>query len=183
MAIAAQACLLLLGEARPAAVFPGLRQVLLYPGSFVVERPLHQPGGVQQLQRQALAGESWQHGQVVLSWPDVVAGAADPHDGENLVLHEFAHQVDQDKGAADGRPWRPGRAARQRWDAVMGAAFTALQHQPCDLLGAYAATAPAEFLAVATERFFERPDELAATWPQVYGELQRLYRVDPRDWG
>jgi hypothetical protein len=179
--IAAQACLLLLGEASP-DYFPALRQVLVYPSGFMVERVQHGPGGVQQPRPQALSGESWQAGQVILSWTDARAGAAAPNDGENLVLHEFAHQIDQDKGQADGRPWRPTRAARRRWDRVMGEAFNRLQQQPSELLGAYAATAPAEFLAVATERFFERPGALAAEAPAVYAELAGLYRVNPVAW-
>lgn len=180
--IAAQACLLLLGEAAPQALFPQLRQVLVYPSGFVVERVQHQPGGVQHHRAQALSGESWQQGQVLLSWPDVLAGAARPEDGDNLVLHEFAHQVDQDKGPADGRPWRPSGRERQRWDAVMGEAFARLSWQPDALLGTYAATSPAELFAVATERFFEQPAALAEAWPEVFAELQALYRVDPRAW-
>ena len=138
--------------------------------------------GLQRDQRQVLSGESWQQGQVILSWPDVLAGAADASDGENLVLHEFAHQIDQDSGVADGRPWRASRTERQRWDAVMGEAFNRLQWQPSALLGSYAATSPAEFLAVATERFFERPQALADEWPDVYQQLAALYRVHPLVW-
>lgn len=181
--IAAQACLLLLGQADARApVFPQLRQVLLYPGPFAVQRPVAAPGGVQQLQHQALAGESWQQGQVLLSWPDARAGAADADDGQNLVLHEFAHQIDQDKGQADGRPWRAQPAVRRRWQAVMDTAFAQLQAQPCAVLGDYAAQSPAEFFAVATERFFEQPAALAELWPAVYQELVTLYQVDPQAW-
>ncbi len=181
VSIAAQACLLLLGDARP-AYFPGLRQVLVYPGAFVVERLRQAPGGLQQSKRQVLAGESWQQGQVILSWDDVRVGAADPQDGENVVLHEFAHQVDQDKGAADGRPWRARRSERRRWDAVMGESFARLQAEPSALFGDYAASDPAEFFAVATERFFERPQALAEQAPEVYRELAALYRVHPLAW-
>lgn len=181
--IAAQACLLLLGQADARApVFPQLRQVLVYPGPFAVQRPVAAPGGVQQLQQQALAGESWQQGQVLLSWPDARAGAADADDGQNLVLHEFAHQIDQDKGEADGRPWRAAAATRRRWQAVMDAAFEHLRAQPSALLGDYAAQSPAEFFAVLTERFYEQPAALADEWPAVYQELVALYQVDPRAW-
>ena len=179
--IAAQACLLLLGEARP-DYFPALRQVLLYPGAFVVDRVRPQPDGVQQSQRQVLSGESWQQGQVILSWADSAAGAAVADDGQNVVLHEFAHQIDQDSGRADGRPWRPSRALRRRWDAVMGEAFARHRAQPSALLGDYAATDPAEFFAVATELFFERPRALAEVEPAVYAELSALYRVHPLVW-
>ncbi len=179
--IAAQACLLLLGHANP-DYYPKLRQVLVYPGAFVVNRVQPLGGGVVQERRQALAGESWAGGPVVLGWADVLAGAVDPADGRNVVLHEFAHQIDQDKGQADGRPWRPGRAQRQRWAQVMDAGLQQLRLQPSEVMDGYGATDAAEFFAVATETFFERPQALAAEAPAVYRELALLYRVHPLAW-
>lgn len=179
--IAAQACLLLLGQAR-ADCYPRLRQVLVYPGSFVADRERPLGAGVVQAQRQTMSGESWASGQVVLSWQDVVAGAADPDDGRNVTLHEFAHQIDQDSGIADGRPWRADPATRRRWAKVMGEALERLRREPSMLIDAYGASDPAEFFAVVTEVFFERPNELAAEAPEVYDELVALYRVDPTRW-
>lgn len=179
--IAAQACLLLLGQAR-ADCYPQLRQVLVYPGSFVADRERPLGAGVVQAQRLTMSGESWGHGQVVLSWQDVVAGAADPDDGRNVTLHEFAHQIDQDSGAADGRPWRVERAKRRRWAKVMGQALEHLRSEPSMLIDSYGASDPAEFFAVVTEVFFERPSELAAEAPDVYAELVDLYRVNPMQW-
>ncbi len=203
--IAAQACLLLLGQARP-EVYPGLREVLVYPGAFVVDAAQAASGGVVHERRQVLAGQSWSQGRVILAWDEVRAGAADADDGRNVVVHEFAHQIDQDKGVADGRPWRASRAQRRRWDAVVGAAFSRLQvdrlqadhlqarhlqadHLQADrsggfaaLVGDYGASDPAEFFAVLSELFFERPQALAAEAPAVYRELALLYQVHPAAW-
>jgi hypothetical protein len=179
--IAAHAALLLLGQPSNDC-YPRLRQVLVYPGAFVVEREQPAGAGLVREQRQALSGESWSHGQVVLGWADVREGAADPRDGRNVALHEFAHQIDQDSGAADGRPWRPDRASRRRWAAVMAEAFERLRREPSALIDAYGASDPAEFFAVVTEVFFERPRELAAEEPAVYAELAALYRLDPAAW-
>ena len=180
--IAAQACLLLLRQAG-GPPYPRLRQVLVYPGVFAAPAAQAADGGVvHEAQRQALAGQSWAHGQVVLGWAEVLAGAADPGDGQNVVVHEFAHQIDQDKGVADGRPWLPGRARRRRWTAVMDEAFVRLRQQPSALIGAYAATAPAEFFAVVSELFFEQPQALAQAEPAVYRELALLYQVHPLAW-
>ena len=148
----------------------------------MVDRERAVGAGVVQEQRRALAGESWVQGQVILSWAEVVAGAADATDGSNVSLHEFAHQIDQDTGVADGRPWRPSAAARRRWDAVMGDAFERLQREPSTLIDPYGATDPAEFFAVVTEVFFERPQDLAAQAPAVYRELAGLFKVDPAGW-
>ena len=179
--IAAQACMLLLGQART-DYYPRLQQILVYPDPFVVQREQALGAGLVQVQRRAMSGESWSHGQVILSWPDVLAGAADPNDGQNVVLHEFAHQIDQDSGVADGRPWRSSRRVRLRWNAVMDAAFARLQAQPSVVIDAYAATDPAEYFAVVTELFFERPKALSDEAPEVYAELVRLYQLQPLAW-
>ena len=182
--IAAQACLLTLN--RRGEPFPNLRQVLVYPGAFLVER-LHADGsGVLQDRRLALAGESWTLGQVVLSWEDALEGARSPADGRNVVIHEFAHQLDQENGRANGAPPMPGRARRARWAQVLGVEFAALQRdleagRPT-LLSAYGAGDPAEFFAVASEAFFEQAGPLAAAHPALYRVLADFYRVDPLSW-
>jgi Mlc titration factor MtfA (ptsG expression regulator) len=179
--IAAQACLLLLGQGGDSC-YPQLRQVLVYPDAFMAPRRQLLPGGVVSEQPQALAGESWVQGQVILAWSEVLAGAADPADGRNVVLHEFAHQIDQDSGQADGRPWQREEASRQRWATVMDEGLARLRDAPSDALDAYGSTDPAEYFAVATEAFFERPLALLQAAPQLYGELARLYRLDPNAW-
>ncbi len=179
--IAAEACLLLLG--RPGRGFPNLREILVYPAAFVVERLRPEPSGVLQEHRTVLSGESWARGQVILSWDDVVAGAAVPEDGRNVVIHEFAHQLDQEKGYANGAPVGLTRSQRERWAAVFNAEFAQLRMRLAmgepTLLGAYAATDPAEFFAVASEVYFEQPDLLAAHHPALFAELRTLY---PNNW-
>ena len=182
--IAAQACLPLLGAHR--GYYPELKQVLLYPGAFVVDRPAPGPGGVLMDQRRALAGESWVQGQVLLSWADVAAGAANPGDGHNVVVHEFAHQLDQAKGFANGAPLLSSKAAYAQWSRVMQREFDALRERVArgepGLLDGYGATDPAEFFAVASEVFFERGAELAWQHPALYEQLSRYYRLNPLSW-
>ncbi len=166
--------------------FAELRQVLIYPGPFVVDRSQPDASGLVHEQRRALSGESWQQGQVILSWADVLFGAADPGDGHNVVLHEFAHQIDQAHGRANGAPWLPSRARRERWAHVMTAEFQVLRQQLAQghgsLIDPYGATEPAEFFAVSCELFFEKPAELAEHHPALFNELQGLLGVDPRLW-
>jgi Mlc titration factor MtfA (ptsG expression regulator) len=182
--IAAQACLIRLG--RPGSDFPRLSSILVYPGAFVVERVRPEPSGVLQETRHSLSGESWTNGQVVLSWDDVLAGAANPADGRNVVIHEFAHQLDQERGRATGAPFLGHRARYPRWAAVMGGEFRrlheALARGEPTLLSPYAATEPAEFFAVASEVFFERPREMAELHGALYQELARYYAVNPLAW-
>jgi len=197
--VAAQAALLHLN--RDGAPFPGLRQVLLYPGAFAVDRVRTEPGGILREERQALTGESWAQGQVILSWADVVEGARVPDDGRNVVLHEFAHQLDHATGATNGAPGFASPAASRRWSEVMNAEYEALrarirarearrglasssldaEAEP-ELISDYGATQPPEFFAVATEVFFEQPDALARRHPPLFAVLRDHYRVDPREW-
>jgi len=182
--VAAQACLLLLN--RPGADFESLRQVLLYPAPFWVDRVRTGAAGVVHEQRQALSGESWQAGQVILSWADVQAGSADPGDGRNVVIHEFAHQLDQDNGPANGVPRLGSRRRQREWQQVMADELAALQARVAaglpGLLDPYGATDPAEFWAVASEAFFEQGERLAAERPALYRQLSLYYRVLPLSW-
>ena len=182
--IAAQAALLLLN--RGAGFFENLRQVLVYPGAFVVERTEPGEDGLTHETRRALSGESWQQGQVLLSWDDVLAGAANPEDGHNVVIHEFAHQLDQERGRANGAPWLGRRDGYARWAVVLQREFDALRQrlgQGFDgVIHPYAATNPAEFFAVVSEHFFEQPAALASAHPALYAEFARLYRTDPLAW-
>ena len=187
LVVAAQACLLQLG--RRNHLFPDLTQVLLYPGAFIVQRTEAAGLGLQRDVQRVLSGESWSQGQVILSWDDVLAGAARPADGHNVVVHEFAHQLDQEKGVANGAPplpLRTGRAGRVRWAQVLGEAFTRLRQQidrgEDHLLDAYGATDPAEFFAVACEVFFEQPEALARAEPALFEQLCLCHRVNPLSW-
>lgn len=166
--------------------FDKLRQVLIYPGAFAVQRSSADAAGLVREERHALVGESWQQGQVILSWADVLQGAAHPGDGRNVVLHEFAHQLDQANGVANGAPWLPGTQRRAAWAQVMAAEFQALQQHLASaepgLIEVYAATNPAEFFAVLSELYFEKPLELAQQRPALYAQLRGFYGVDPLAW-
>ncbi|MFO1326128.1 MAG: M90 family metallopeptidase [Rubrivivax sp.] len=181
--VAAQAALLLLG--RPFGRFHGLRQVLVYPGPFVVDRPLSD-GAIVADARRVLSGESWQQGQVILSWPDVLEGAAVPDDGRNVVIHEFAHQLDQENGPANGAPLLGRRERYAGWSAVLSQAYGELQAAVArgepTLIDPYGATEPAEFFAVVSELFFERGAALQAAHASLYDELRRYYGCDPASW-
>ena len=182
--VAVQAALLLLR--RGAGYYPRLRQILIYPGAFVVERSTADAAGLVRDARTALVGESWQQGQVMLSWSDVVVGAANPHDGRNVVIHEFAHQLDQETGPANGAPWLAQRRQRAAWAQVLETEFKALQERLAQgapgLIEPYAATNAAEFFAVVSELFFLRPAELAAAHSALYAQFNSFYGVDPLAW-
>lgn len=182
--VAALACLPLLGARR--GYYPQLQRILLYPGAFAVPHQQVDEDGIQSEGVHALVGQSWSQGQVLLAWDEVLQGAADPGDGRNVVIHEFAHQLDQAKGFANGAPLLRTRQAYRCWSAVMQAEFDALHQrlqQGIDgLIEPYAATDPAEFFAVCSELFFERAADLAALHPQLYGELRAYYRINPLSW-
>ena len=184
LVIAAQACLLQLG--RWNHFFPELKQILVYPNAFIVRRTEAAGVGLQRDVQRVLSGESWSQGQVILSWEDVLQGAHDAHDGHNVVVHEFAHQLDQEKGVANGAPPLPMRASRPQWAEVMAVAYERLRsqiarHEP-HVMDAYGATDPAEFFAVACEVFFEQPEALAEAEPALFAQLCVCHRVNPLSW-
>jgi Mlc titration factor MtfA (ptsG expression regulator) len=187
--IAGQACLLLLGrvgEDGRGAIYPTLDMVLVYPGAFLVPRRQLDASGVVTEERQDLLGESWGDGRVILSWEHVrrADGGGDP--AHNVVLHEFAHQLDSESGNTNGAPYLGSSERYRSWSEVLSRDFANLRHEAMwgqhGVLDHYGATNPAEFFAVATESFFEQPHALAASHPALYDEFLKYYRADPRQW-
>jgi Mlc titration factor MtfA (ptsG expression regulator) len=182
--IAALACLLILN--RETDYYPILRQVLIYPSAFLVDMEQSDEAGVVRSDSQVLSGESWSQSQVILSWEDVIEGAAVADDGYNVVIHEFAHQLDQEAGYANGAPALASRGHYARWSKVLGEEYERLRESveagEQSLLDDYGATDPAEFFAVLAEVFFEQPQALREENPVLYDELGRFFRVDPAAW-
>jgi MtfA peptidase len=179
--IAAHACLLVLEH--PGDPYPGLRNILVYPGTFRPRRFSWTPSADAEHQEDPALGESWKQGVVILAWDSADAGARDPTDGQNVVLHEFAHQLDVAHSGFDGTPRLPGAAALASWTSMLEVNFDRLltevmAGQP-GMLDPYGATDRAEFFAVATESFFERPTELRAERPELYEAMRQYYGQDP----
>ena len=181
--IAAQASFLIVNK--PNRWFHTLRTIHVYPAAFkskLTEIKDH----VHSERDQARSGESWAKGPVILAWDHAAYGAFVAHDGQNVVFHEFAHQLDEQTGVTDGSPLLDRDQSASRWARVFQDAFERLQRDAANgganVLDTYGATNPAEFFAVATEVFFERPHDLRAQEPDLYGELAQYYRLDPVRW-
>ncbi len=179
--IAAQACVLLLH--RKTDYYPGLSSVLVYPRAFIARRVRHLESGVVAEAPQILAGESWHRGSIALSWDDVRHGAADIHNGHNVVFHEFAHQIDGSSGKGDSTAVLKDRSSYIAWARVLQKDYNKLRRVVArgrsTFLSKYAAANPAEFFAVATEFFFEKPGKLKEIHPDLYNELRHFYQQDP----
>ncbi len=183
--IAAEACILTLK--RPTSRYNTLQSILVYPGAFRKSNDLVRDMGVETKKNVDLLGESWPNGKVILSWDNVEKDAIDTVGGHNVALHEFAHQLDFEGGAAgNGAPELIGRGSYQRWAQVFSNAYVSLcQEKSADLkevLDKYGTSNPAEFFAVATEAFYERPQALQQQHPELYQQLQKYYRVNPIEW-
>jgi len=187
--VAAQACLLTL--ALPGEPFPGVREILVYPRTFVPRRvydPRKWLHDDEPEHPSPLLGESWGNGVVVLSWEAVLEGAQNPADGSNVVLHEFAHELDYERHLTLpppglGRDMRPSVSDPEMWRRVLEESYERLcakiEARAPSVLNAYGGTNIAEFFAVASESFFEKPIELAREDPDLYAQLRSLYRQDP----
>lgn len=184
--IAAHAALLMLGRGEDADYFPRLYSVLVYPTSYVALHSDDESGIVTE-RDEWRHGESWDTGALVLAWDEARAGARELGDGVNVILHEFAHQLDQENTGLDGTPWLESREQMRTWREVFTAEYERLVDAGDNdtLLDPYGATNPAEFFAVATETFFELPDAMRDEHPALYDALAAYYRVDlaagPRD--
>lgn len=182
--VAAQACLLLLRHDR--IPYPGLNAILVYPSTFVATREVANELGLVSTDHIAMLGESWSQGKVVLAWDNVKQGVVNLQDGRNVVLHEFAHQLDHESGSTNGAPVLSTQGSYKCWAHIFGNEFAELQKDAArgksSLLDHYGATNPAEFFAVATETFFERPREMAAHHNELYQQLKNYYRLDPEQW-
>ena len=179
--IAAQACTLLLGHP-DTDYYPYLRTIIVYPSTYVAPTR-NQQGALVTEGDQARLGEAWSHGTLVLSWDAVKRGGCDTCDAHNVVLHEFAHVLDNEDGGMEGAPLLPSRSAYAPWARVLSAEFENLRrdltHGTPTLLRPYGAQSPAEFFAVATETFFERPLQLRERHPALYDQLRAFYNQDP----
>lgn len=130
---------------------------------------------------QIVFGEANDRGVVVLSWEAVERGIADGNDGHDTALHELAHALDIEDGAFDGTPVLAGEAYAP-WTRVMTSAYTGLRARKArrrQVLRDYGAQNPAEFFAVATEAFFEKPLQMKEKHPALYRELAAYFRFDP----
>ncbi len=180
VAIAAQACLLVLG--RDTHVYDSLRSVLVYPSQFLVPGSWDDEHGIVTEESRVLAGESWDVSRVILSWEDVDRRGA-PGEAYNVVIHEFAHYLDHE---SDGAPWITGAGARKRWSRLLDEELARLRTQAAagerSFLDPYAAEDRSEFFAVASETFFEEPAAFARELPALYRALSEVYRLDPAAW-
>jgi Mlc titration factor MtfA (ptsG expression regulator) len=181
LTIAAQACVLLLH--RETDYYPGLVSILVYPRAFVAGSVHHFMGSTVLEGRDVRSGESWRRGSVVLSWADVRRGAARVRDGQNVVFHEFAHQLDSSGGRGDSTPVLQDRSTFAAWARALGEDFERfrrdIETNRAEVLDEYGAVNEAEFFAVATEAFFETPKDLQRVYPRLYDELKRFYQQDP----
>lgn len=191
--IAAQAALLIVRLPERSLYFPSLGSILVYPGAFV-DRGERRFDLSERDPRGELVGESWDSGSVILSWDSVLVGAANADDGMNVVIHEFAHQLDQLDGVANGVPILRDRDAYGRWEKVFSRSYEAhveevetrsrsrKRAEEPPLIDPYGATDPAEFFAVASETFFEEAQDLREAHPDLYAELKAFYGLDPATW-
>ena len=184
LAVGAQACRLALNLGYGALA--ACRTLVLYPAGFVAEREVWDEDGIVHRGYEELDGEAMHGGAVVLAWDEARPWRDDPEQDSwcgNVVLHEFAHKLDELTGDHNGLPpLRQGMSAA-RWQTTLSVAFDAL----CEALdrGAatplddYAAQSPAEFFAVLVEAFFTAPWIVAEPWPAVHAQLAQLFGEDP----
>lgn len=184
--IAAQACLLVVGM-HDDLFFDHVLSILVYPTGYVAPGTHVSRDGLVLESGQPRLGEAWWRGPVILSWADAQAGGRKETPGHNLVLHEFAHQLDMMNGRiTDGTPPLKTKEQYDRWLSVLGPEFEShvkkCRHGGHGFIDCYGAANPAEFFAIITETFFERPIVLQHHHHEMYSVLRDYYCLDPATW-
>ena len=179
--ISAQAFLLLLNLEHN--YYDELVSILVYPSGFNHKGVSYNEGGTITEEDVPVSGLSYSRGVVILSWPDTIGGSRNTEDGHNVVFHEFAHQLDQLDGSVNGAPVLESREQYRDWGRVLTREYRELQEDVAgrrkSVIREYGASAPAEFFAVVTEIFFEKPHQLKEDHPELYEEFKRYYKQDP----
>lgn len=183
LSIAAQACLLIVNSP---SWYDTIRTVLIYPSTFHTHRGTHD-GYVVHEGSHALLGESWARGPVVLSWDHALQGGLNAEDGHNVVIHEFAHQLDGLTGHTNGIPILRKGQAYERWEKAMLDAYHShaerVERGHHTLIDPYGASNHEEFFAEAIVTFFEKPQALRREERELYTQLSKLFALDPARWG
>ncbi len=183
LVIAANACMLLVNKR--VKCFPGFETILVYPDTYVARKVSHD-GLVEAHGDSIRAGESWYRGPIVLSLTDVVRGSSNEQDGHNVVLHEFAHKLDEENGVMDGLPVLRESAHYKEWAEVLTREYDEfldrVERGKNKVIDEYGAVSATEFFAVATESFFEKSKQMKKRLPELYQQLQTFYDLDPAQW-
>lgn len=185
VAIAAQACLPVLHLGLH--WYDDFKGIVVHPGAMLARREVTDEAGVVHRYTEELSGEAMEMGPVTLSWADVAVSGESAPEGYNVVIHEFVHKLDMRNGQADGCPPLPTRALRQRWQSTMQESYARFCTQvsmadrfggPAPWLDAYAASAPAEFFAVASEAYFVNPGRFAESFPELLSLLNGFFKPE-----
>lgn len=181
--VAANACLLIVNTRKKR--FPGFETILVYPDTYIA-REVSYDGLVEIHKYSTRAGESWYRGPIVLSLTDVVRGSSNKQDGHNVVLHEFAHKLDEENEGMDGLPVLRENAHYKEWAEVLTLEYDEfldrVDQGKNKVIDEYGAVSASEFFAVATESFFEKPEQMRKRLPELYQQLQTLYGLHPAEW-
>ncbi|HPC15627.1 MAG TPA: zinc-dependent peptidase [Candidatus Hydrogenedentes bacterium] len=181
LTVAAYACLMILH--RDTDYYPKLVTILVYPSAFVAEKTQQGPGRLIIHGEETRVGESWDRGVVILAWDDVLESLETPTEGHNVIVHEFAHQLDQENGTGDGYPDLDDEELMAAWPEVFQVEYDRLledlEENRETFFEPYAAESPAEFFAIAVEYFFVVPQDLEEAHPELYEALMQYFQQDP----
>lgn len=173
-----------LGLGLPNDPFRHVSTVLIYPQPFVGRRKDVTRFGLHEESDEGRLGEAWVGGTVILVWEEVLRDCAAPDAARNVILHEFAHQIDMADGDAEGTPAVLPPEMADDWQNRFEREFEALQRSMrrgrASVVDPYAATSLSEFFAVSTEAYFLAPAELREERPNLYDLLFACYRQHPQ---
>ena len=154
-----------------------INEVLIYPTRFDSEFEFGNERGHNIL---GMVGTGSLNRLMILSKPDLISGFRNATDKRNVGVHEFAHLVDKTDGVVDGVPGVGlDRQAIGPWIDLVRRKMAEIESGRSDI-NRYALTNEAEFFAVTSEYFFERPRTMQRKHPALYAALERVFNQDLR---
>jgi hypothetical protein len=165
------------GAIIPIFAFPDWRynnisEVLIYPAAFT--RDYRTTGNGRDVA--GMVGDDAMHRQMILSQQSLRQSFSNELDGRNTVIHEFVHLIDKADGAIDGIPeYLLAHPSIIPWVSMIKETIWEMKSKGRGDIDFYGATNEAEFLAVISEYFFERPAKLKANDPELFALLQKMF--------
>lgn len=155
--------------------YKNLTNIILYPDTF--DQEFQFEGENRNIL--GMVGSGYMNGQMLLSRAALVKGFSSSHGEENAAIHEFVHLLDGSDGATDGVPeYLMDHQYALPWLHLMHVEMYRIESGKSDI-NPYALTNEAEFLAVVSEYFFEKPEQLQTKHPELYEQLSKIFVQNP----
>ena len=153
-------------------------EVFLYPSTFNMNHQFDDQAEDKQIL--GMVGDGYMNGKMVLSRNALRNGFQNHTDKHNTAIHEFVHLLDKEDGDIDGIPQvLLNHQYTIPWLDLIHQKMEEINNDASDIRN-YGGTSKIEFFAVASEYFFERPDQFRRKHPKLHKMMEQCFRQSPK---